>query len=394
MASIRLKRVSCELRLGWNLRDCVQALSEIDLEIESGECLTVLGPSGSGKSTLLRVIAGVERCTSGQIWLGDREIQRLSPAARGLALVFQETTLYPDWTVERHLRESVRRPTTGSGVLNREASYGELSGVSGAANGTTSELVASLGLQDLSNRKPHQLSGGERRRVALGRAVVREPAAFLFDEPFSGLDPMLRWRLRSDIRRVLERTKKTAIMVTHDWREATSLPGRTAVLDRGRLKQVGDWQQLRRAPCDLGVAAVVRDVPLNLVPARWDRETGEWDWDEATKPAGDRREAVWAAIDPRAWKLQAWKSQENPQDGMSQATGWVNRSWVSRSGTVTEVSRYGEAWVIGLGALGIALQDAVPEVRLGDIVNVICDREQVMLFARDGDGRLLKAGRE
>lgn len=387
MASIRLERVSCELRLGlnlkdlgFNLNDSVQALSDIDLEVESGECLTVLGPSGSGKSTLLRVIAGLDRCTSGRIWLGDRAIDRLSPAQRGFALVFQETTLFPDWTVERHLRR--RHPgMTGSGGVNREASNGELR-TSAAQGDSTDELVASLGLQHLTNRKPHQLSGGERRRVALGHAVVREPAAFLFDEPFTGLDPALRWTLRSDIRRVLDRTKKTAIMVTHDWREATSLPGRTAVLVQGRLKQIGDWEQLRREPCDLSVAGMVRDIPLNLVPARWDPKTGMWDWD--SEPAGDCRESVWAAIDPRGWKLVAERS--------SQAS--TESRWIERKATVTEVSRYGEHWVIGLGELGMALQDASPGVQLGDVVNVICDREQVMLFARDGEGRLLKAGRE
>ncbi|MEZ6105529.1 MAG: ABC transporter ATP-binding protein [Pirellulaceae bacterium] len=410
MASIRLERVSCDLAVGRasdvartntgsesasgslpteGLADSrasgsrSRVLHDIDLTVESGECLTVLGPSGSGKTTLLRVIAGLERCAAGRIWLGEQSIESWSPARRRMALVFQETTLYPDWTVGDHLsRRAWRWPwgewpwqgrrrrllggaeteTDGSTVDTSAGASGESrldlagkpSGLerSAAAWSDPRRVAELLGLAELTNRKPHQLSGGERRRVALGRAVVREPAAFLFDEPFTGLDPALRWSLRRDVRRVLSETGATALLVTHDWREAACFPGRTAVLVRGRLRQVDRLEELRRRPADLSVAQLVRDEPLGLLAARWWPDSDEWAWstDGVSSVAGCV--PVWVAVEPRAWRVVPVDSPEarNRANG-SHSVGDPGVSSVRLEAEVRDLYRYGASWATELGRL-------------------------------------------
>ncbi|HRF02318.1 MAG TPA: ABC transporter ATP-binding protein, partial [Pirellulaceae bacterium] len=256
MTEIVLERVSCERSLGPGLGK-VRALSDIDLRIGSGEVLTLLGPSGSGKTTLLRVIAGLDRCSAGSIRFGADRVERLGPERRRTAFVFQDPALYPDWTVGRHLESGSDRFSRWlPGWWSGRRAGSSLTGAMSAAGGertvpASGDIAAWLGLAGSINRKPHQLSGGERHRVALGRAIVREPAAFLFDEPFSALDPATRWELREAVAEVLARSGKTAIFVTHDEREASAHGGRIGVLIAGRLRQVGDWDELVSAPADL-----------------------------------------------------------------------------------------------------------------------------------------------
>ena len=161
----------------------VQAVEDVSLEVEDGEFLVLVGPSGCGKSTLLRMIAGLETATSGQIWIGDKDVTGLQPRARDIAMVFQDYALYPQMTVRENLGFGLKLRRTPRSEVNRRVG----------------EVAAILGLQDLLDRKPGALSGGQRQRVAIGRAIVREPKAFLMDEPLSNLDAKLRVGMRAEL---------------------------------------------------------------------------------------------------------------------------------------------------------------------------------------------------
>src|SRR5438094_5704939 len=206
----------------------VYAVRDIDLTIDSGEFMVLVGPSGCGKSTLLRMIAGLEEATDGAIRIGDRNVTKLAPRERDIAMVFQNYALYPHMTVERNL---------GYGLKVRKMDKEE-------ARRRVTEAAHLLGLETLLERKPSALSGGQRQRVAMGRAIVREPQAFLMDEPLSNLDAKLRVTMRAELAKLHERLGVTTVYVTHDQVEATTLGQRVAVLRDGILQQVATPQHL------------------------------------------------------------------------------------------------------------------------------------------------------
>ena len=228
----------------------VVALQPMDLEVRPGELMVLVGPSGCGKSTLLRLIAGLEAPTSGEVWIGGRRVNDVEPGARDVAMVFQGYALYPHMTVARNL---------GFGLRVRGMPPAEL-------EQRVEETAAALGLGELLERKPGQLSGGQRQRVALGRAMVRDPGVFLFDEPLSNLDAELRLRTRDEIAALHRRLGTTMVFVTHDQVEALSLGQRVAVMDRGRLQQVGTPDEIYRRPDNLFVAGFVGSPPINRIP--------------------------------------------------------------------------------------------------------------------------------
>ena len=217
MASLSLKNLSLTYPNG------VRALDEVGLDIADGEFLAVLGPSGSGKSSLLRLVAGLETPTGGWIDMDGRDITHLEPKDRDVAMVFQGLALYPHMTVRENM---------AFGLLARKAPAAEIEERVG-------EAAATLGLGAHLKKRPRELSGGERQRVALGRALVRRPRVYLFDEPLSSLDAQLRQELREELARLHALTRTTSIYVTHDQKEALSLGSRVAVFDRGRIRQVG-----------------------------------------------------------------------------------------------------------------------------------------------------------
>jgi multiple sugar transport system ATP-binding protein len=229
----------------------VYAVRDVDLTIDSGEFMVLVGPSGCGKSTLLRMIAGLEEATGGAIRIGDRNVTNLAPRERDIAMVFQNYALYPHLTVERNL---------GYGLKVRKMDKEE-------ARRRVTEAAHLLGLETLLERKPSALSGGQRRRVAMGRAIVREPAAFLMDEPLSNLDAKLRVTMRAELAKLHERLGVTTVYVTHDQVEAMTLGQRVAVMRDGELQQVDTPQNLYHRPDNLFVAAFIGSPSMNLVEA-------------------------------------------------------------------------------------------------------------------------------
>jgi multiple sugar transport system ATP-binding protein len=229
----------------------VTAVDDVSLEIEDGEFMVLVGPSGCGKSTILRIVAGLEEVTTGEVFIGDRQVTDLPPKERDVAMVFQNYALYPHMTVEQNL---------GFGLKLRGMPKAEIKQrVTGAAR--------MLYLEPLLQRKPAALSGGQRQRVAMGRAMVREPLAFLMDEPLSNLDAKLRVQMRAELAHLRDRLKTTTIYVTHDQVEAMTLGDRVAVLKDGVLQQVDTPHNLFNRPANLFVAAFIGSPSMNLVDA-------------------------------------------------------------------------------------------------------------------------------
>ena len=226
------------------------AVDAVDLDIEHGELLVLVGPSGCGKSTLLRMIAGLEDPTEGEIWIGDQLVNNVAPKQRDIAMVFQSYALYPHKTVMQNIVFPLRAERLDKAEQERKARW----------------AVELLGIGHLLPRKPRQLSGGERQRVALARALVREPHVFLLDEPLSNLDAKLRTSARDELKRFQQRVGTTTIYVTHDQTEAMGLGDRIAVMERGKIRQLGPPVEVYDDPADTFVATFIGSPPMNLVP--------------------------------------------------------------------------------------------------------------------------------
>lgn len=244
MADVRLTGVT--KRFG-----TTEVLKGVDLEVADGEFVVFVGPSGCGKSTLLRTIAGLEEASGGEIEIGGRAVGDLSPAERGVAMVFQSYALYPHMSVYENMAFGLKLAKADKAEIDRR--------VRAAA--------ATLNITDYLDRKPKALSGGQRQRVAIGRAIVREPKVFLFDEPLSNLDAALRVRMRYEFASLHERLKTTMIYVTHDQVEAMTLADRIVVLNGGVIEQVGAPMELYERPRNLFVAEFIGSPKMNLIPA-------------------------------------------------------------------------------------------------------------------------------
>jgi sn-glycerol 3-phosphate transport system ATP-binding protein len=223
----------------------------VSCDIREGEFIVILGPSGCGKSTLLRLIAGLEEITSGEIAIDGRVVNRLEPAQRDIAMVFQNYALYPHMTVYRNMAYGLKMRGTPKEETDRR--------VRNAAR--------ILELTDLLDRKPRQLSGGQRQRVAMGRCIVREPKVFLFDEPLSNLDAKLRVQMRLEIRKLHEDLKITSIYVTHDQVEAMTLGDRLVVMENGCAVQIGSPLEVYERPANLFVAGFIGSPAMNFLKA-------------------------------------------------------------------------------------------------------------------------------
>ena len=231
--------------------DSTTILHGIDLQVEDGEFVVFVGPSGCGKSTLLRVISGLESPTSGDILIDGVNVNAVSAAHRGCAMVFQSYALYPHMTVYDNMAFGLEN--LGEDKLQIQTKV--------------QSAAAQLRLQDLLQRKPTQLSGGQRQRVAIGRAIVRQPKLFLFDEPLSNLDAELRVSMRSELRELHARLQATMVYVTHDQVEAMTLADRIVVLRDGKIEQVGTPLALYNRPANVFVAGFIGSPRMNFFPA-------------------------------------------------------------------------------------------------------------------------------
>lgn len=224
-------------------------LRSIDLDIRDGEFMVFVGPSGCGKSTLLRTIAGLEEITSGELRIGDKLVNDVPPAERGIAMVFQSYALYPHMNLYDNMAFGLQLSKTPKPEIDR----------------LVHQAAKILNIDHLLDRKPKDLSGGQRQRVAIGRAIVRKPEVFLFDEPLSNLDTALRVRMRYEFAKLHEEFKTTMVYVTHDQVEAMTLADRIVVLSAGRIEQVGSPLHLYEHPDNLFVAGFIGSPGMNLI---------------------------------------------------------------------------------------------------------------------------------
>lgn len=235
-----------------------QVIHGVDLTIEDGEFCVFVGPSGCGKSTLLRMVAGLEETSDGAIRIGNRDVTQVDPSERGVAMVFQTYALYPHMTVAENMGFGLKM--TGHPKAETDKKVAEAARI--------------LKLEELLSRKPKALSGGQRQRVAIGRAIVRGPEVFLFDEPLSNLDAELRVEMRVEIARLHREIGATMIYVTHDQVEAMTLADKIVVLRKGRVEQVGKPLELYHNPDNRFVAGFIGSPAMNFVVAKVDAEHG------------------------------------------------------------------------------------------------------------------------
>ena len=245
MSSLKIEQVSKSF-------DGTPVLRNISFEMAPGELLVLLGPSGCGKSTLLRLVAGLETCDTGEIFLNNRRIDHLRPRERDIALVFQNYALYPHMTIEQNLAF----PLKVARVRKEERKE------------RVAEVAEKLGLTEKLKNKPGTLSGGQRQRVALGRAIIRQPAIFLLDEPLSNLDADLRMKMRLEIVRLQRDLARPMIHVTHDQAEALTMADRIGLLHEGVLQQLGTPEELYQSPANRFVAEFIGQPKINMLQAR------------------------------------------------------------------------------------------------------------------------------
>jgi len=245
MASLTIKNINKSF-------GSTDVLKGIDIDVQPGEFLVLVGPSGCGKSTLLNLIAGLETITSGEIYIGDRLVNAVSPKDRDIAMVFQSYALYPSMNVRKNI---------SFGLETRKVPKAEIEEI-------VQRVANMLQIEDLLKRKPSQLSGGQRQRVAMGRALARSPSIFLFDEPLSNLDAKLRVEMRTEIKLLHHRIGTTIVYVTHDQIEAMTLADRIAIMKDGIVQQLDTPRMVYENPANLFVAGFIGSPSMNFIPCR------------------------------------------------------------------------------------------------------------------------------
>jgi multiple sugar transport system ATP-binding protein len=252
MAKVTLEKVS-------KFYGDVEAVKKIDLEISDNEFLVLVGPSGCGKSSTLRMIAGLEEIDEGKIIIGEKTVNELEPRERNVSMVFQNYALYPHMTVEENLGFSLK--IAGMKKIDIDKRVAEAAGI--------------LDIEEFLQRKPAQLSGGQRQRVAMGRAIVRRPDVFLFDEPLSNLDAKLRNQMRTEIKRLHQKVETTIVYVTHDQVEAMTLADRIVIMKDGIIEQIGTPLELFETPATKFVATFIGSPSMNMISSTIEKESGK-----------------------------------------------------------------------------------------------------------------------
>lgn len=228
----------------------VTVVPELNLKIEDGRFTVLVGPSGCGKSTTLRMIAGLEEITSGELFIGDRVVNRVLPRDRDIAMVFQSYALYPHMTVRENMSFGLKLRKMATAEINKRVD----------------EVAKMLAISEYLDRRPKALSGGQRQRVAMGRAIVRRPSVFLFDEPLSNLDAKLRGEMRREIAKLHQSLKTTIVYVTHDQVEAMTLADTIVVMEKGIIRQMGEPLELYGKPANKFVAGFIGSPTMNFIP--------------------------------------------------------------------------------------------------------------------------------
>jgi multiple sugar transport system ATP-binding protein len=261
----------------------VEAVRGIDLEIKDEEFVALVGPSGCGKSTTLRMIAGLEEITAGDILIDGAVVNDMAPKDRDIAMVFQNYALYPHMSVFENMAFGLRQKKIPRAEIDKRVG----------------EAARILNIEDLLERKPKQLSGGQRQRVAMGRAIVRHPKVFLFDEPLSNLDAQLRVQMRTEIKRLRQKVRATTVYVTHDQVEALTLADRIVVMNKGRIEQIGTPHELYHTPRTLFVATFIGSPSMNIIPAKIAERNGTLSAllaDDIALPIPESRRARYAGL--------------------------------------------------------------------------------------------------
>lgn len=277
MAQIRLKNVSKAYKGG-----TIRAVDDVSLEINNKEFLVLVGPSGCGKSTTLRMIAGLEDVLEGEVWIGDRLVNDVPAKDRDIAMVFQNYALYPHMTVFENMAFGLRLRKYPKVEINRRVT----------------EAAEVLGIEKYFARKPGHLSGGERQRVALGRAIVRKPQVFLFDEPLSNLDAKMRVQMRAEIHKLRLRLQTTFVYVTHDQVEALTLGDRIAVMKGGRIHQCADPMTIYDKPANKFVAGFIGMPPINLMEGKIIKQQQKYYFSDESQLQVELVESMFKKISP------------------------------------------------------------------------------------------------
>ena len=344
-----------------------EVLKDISLGVEEGEFVVLVGPSGCGKSTLLRTIAGLEPLTSGTITIGGKTVNDLPPAKREIAMVFQSYALYPHLNVYNNMAFGLKFAKLPKAEIDQRVN----------------EAARILQLEPLLRRRPRELSGGQRQRVAIGRAIVRKPQVFLFDEPLSNLDAALRINTRVEIAKLHKLLKATIVYVTHDQVEAMTLADKIVVMNQGRIEQIGRPMELYYTPANMFVAGFIGSPAMNFLAATargsnlFELATGEKIKAHAACKPGDK---VTLGIRPEHMKLA-----EKPVGGK----GTANKELSAIVGRIDLVERLGETGfahvALPTGTTVIVEIRGEPPVAQGDAGSVICDETKMHVF--DASGR-------
>jgi multiple sugar transport system ATP-binding protein len=354
-------------------------VDHVSLKIDDGEFLVIVGPSGCGKTTMLRIIAGLERSDSGRVYIGNRLANHVPPKDRDVAMVFQDYALYANLNVYDNLAFGLRMRKTPKDEVDQKVR----------------EAARMIGIEGLLSRRPRHLSGGERQRVALGRAIVRRPVLFLLDEPLSNLDALLRVHMRTELIRLHKELGTTVIYVTHDQVEAMTMGSRIAVMNRGKLQQVGTPGQIYAEPINLFVAGFFGSPPMNFMPGILATENGKpfFRSDDRSvelelKDGAERFELrtpsegrpVIMGIRPEGIQLGA-------KAGQSEGSKLNGRAQVE----VVEPLGYEAIIYASIGSHSLATRtESAHDLKIGDLVPVSFDQKRLHFFDKETQESLLQ----
>ena len=359
MAGIILKNVKKQFDNGF------VAIRDLSLEIEDREFLVLVGPSGCAKSTTLRMVAGLEEVTEGQVFIGETRVNDLHPKDRNIAMVFQDYALYPHMSIYENIAFGLRMRKTPADKVDT----------------LVREAAEVLGIVNLLDRKPAQLSGGQRQRVALGRAIVRKPQVFLFDEPLSNLDAKLRVQMRTELKRLHEKLQTTIIYVTHDQVEAMTMGSRIVVLKEGDIQQVGPPMELYDHPANRFVAGFIGSPGMNFLPCKT--------WEKDGQVLADLDDFALQLLPDQAARVKAWGHGTftlgvRPEDVQYQKEDCDTQRYCSLEALVEVVEPMGKEMFLALNsgkhnfsALFQREDPATPHSK----VSLVMDMSKIHLFA-------------